>query len=744
MLIATVLLGAPATSSAAVLPAGTIESYVGAGIGDGAAAPDAIIDPRGLIVVTDTSPPDLYIADARHNRVRRVDGRTGVITTIAGNGTAGFAGDGGRAQDAALSMPIDVARDGAGNLYVSDYSNNRIRKITLDGHIATLAGNGTLGYGGDGGLATQAALHNPWGVAVGPDGYVYVADFGNNRIRKIGPPGCTPQTCTISTVAGNGAWGYAGDGGAALSATLRNPSDVTFDGSGNMVIADWGNQRIRRVAGGIITTVAGGGSVGSGGSVGDGGPALGGVLAYPTQVAADAVGNIYIADTQQRRVRLVRNGIITTVAGTGTAGDGGDGGAATLADIYSPYGVAIGASGSVWIATSADIASTIHNRVRYVDPRGVISSAVGGGFDDGGAAIDALVDPRGADAVAAGGAVPDLYFADGTNNIVRRVDGHTATMYVIAGTGIAGYQGDGGPARSAQLRFPIDVAVDSHGLVYIADSGNNVVRRIDTGGTITTVAGTGTRGYSGDGGLATRAQLASPNGVGVDDAGNVYIADYNNNRIRKLNTAGIITTVAGNGTAGYGGDGGPAVQAALHNPWDVAVGHDGTLYIADTFNQRIRRVDSTGTITTYAGTGLADFSGDGGPAGLAALNVPGSIALNASDDLFIGDRNNARVRVVRAKTGVIRTVAGTGGRGASGDGGLALDASFSAPSGLAVDPGGGMLFIASNDDGRVRLANVGCAIGAPPARAGDGALLVLALPLALLRFARRRDGDPSR
>ena len=461
---------------------GTIETYVGGGNGDGADAIDAMIDPRGLILVSDPSGADAYIADGRNNRVRRVDGATGIIQTVAGNGTRGFSGDGGQAQNAALALPLDVALDAAGNLYISDYDNNRIRKVTPGGVISTLAGNGNLSYSGDGGLATQAALYNPWGVAVGPDGYVYIADSGNNRIRKVGPPGCGPQSCVISTAIGSGAWGFAGDGGAAAGATLRTPSDVAFDSVGNMLIADWGNHRIRRVAGGIINTIAGGGTVGPTGGVGDGGPAVGAVLRYPAQVTVDGAGIVYITDTQQRRVRMVQNGTITTLAGTGTAGDGGDGGAAVNADMYPPYGVAIQA-GVVWIATTTDLAKSQHNRVRRVDAARTIVSVVGGGLGDGGAAVDALVDPRGAAAIPGGGPLPDLYFADGNNNVVRYVDGSDGTIYVLAGTGEAGYSGDGGPATNARLRIPLDVAVDRTGNVYIADTSNNAVRRVDGNGT---------------------------------------------------------------------------------------------------------------------------------------------------------------------------------------------------------------------------------------------------------------------
>lgn len=681
---------------------GVIDTYVGGGNGDGAAATDALTDPRGLVIASDPARPDTYIADGRNHRVRRVDAATGIIVTVAGTGESGFSGDGGLAQNAKLSLPMDVAVDAAGNVFIADYNNNRIRKVTPSGIISTFAGTGSLSYGGDNGLATQAALSNPWGVAVGPDGYVYIADFGNNRIRRVGPPGCTPQTCIISTVVGNGTWGYGGDNGPASSAVLRNPADIAFDASGNMLIADWGNHVVRRVVNGTIQTIAGGGSIGSSGSIGDGGPAVGSVLRYPTQVVANAAGAVYIADSLQRRLRKVQDGIITTAAGTGAAGSAGDGGPATQADMNLTYGVAVHAAGDVWVATTTDLARSQHNRVRRVDTRGIIEAVVGGGLGDGAAASDVLVDPRGSEARVGTGLLPDLYFADGANNVVRYVDGSDGRIHVLAGSGEAGYTGDGGWATQARLNKPLDVAVDHAGNVYIADTSNNVIRRVDRGGLITTVAGTGQRGFTGDGGPATAARLAAPTGVAVDRNGYLYIADYDNYRVRRV-VNGTITTFAGNGQYGWSGDGGEATAAMLRNPWDIVLAADGTMFIADTFNQRIRKVAPNGVISTYAGTGFSGFTGDGGAATAARLNSPSLLALDAANNLFITDSENRRIRVIAAQSGIIDTVAGNGQSGSSGDGGAARSASFSTPSGVAVDPNGGFLFVAANNDGRVRM-----------------------------------------
>jgi hypothetical protein len=711
--VALFLLGAPAQSALAVV--GIIDTYVGGGNGDGSDATGASIDPRGMIAVGAASAPDLYIADGRNNLVRRVDGQNGLITTVAGSGAVGFGGDGGSALNAKMNLPLDVARDGAGNLYIADMKNNRIRKVTASGQISTFAGNGNQTFGGDGGKSTDAALYNPYGLAVGPDGYVYIADLGNNRIRKVGPPNCTPGAaitnggCVITTVVGTGVWGYSGDGGLPSSATMRNPADVAFDSNGDMLIADWSNHRIRKVSNGIITTIAGGGFV-QNGSVGDGGPALLGTLRYPTQVSSDAAGNVYIADSQQRRIRKVANGIIYTVAGNGSQGSTGDYGPATQATMYDTWGVAVASNGSFWGTQTTDSPKSPNNRVRFVQD-GVIFSVVGGGVGDGGPAYEAVVDPRGGVAVQPPtGGPADIYFADGSNNVARWVDGATATMHTIAGTGVAGYTGDNGPATQAKLNTPTDVAIDGAGNIYIADTSNCVVRRIDTNGIITTVAGNGTRGYSGDGGIATNAQLNSPTGLAVD-GNRLYIADNNNYRIR-LVTDGRISTFAGTGSSGFGGDGGPATGAKLQNPFDVAV-YGGAVFIGDTWNHRIRRVDGNGTITTYAGSGYPGFSGDGNAATSAQLDAPTLLNFDQGGTLYVADSYNSRIRTITAN-GVIATVAGNGSDGASGDGGPATSASFSEPTGILVDPDGSSFFVTSSDDRLVRSVNNGGSTASTP------------------------------
>ena len=498
----------------------------------------------------------------------------------------------------------------------SSVSTHQFSLDKVLGVITTVAGNGTAGYSGDGEPATNASLGYPLGVALDISGNLYIAQSYNNRIRNVDTSGI------ITTVAGNGTYGYSGDGGPATNASLRAPSDVAVDASGNLYIADSANHCIRKVdTAGIITTVAG--------------------MSHPSDVAVDASGNLYIAEVDAHRISKVdTSGIITTVAGNGTWGYSGDGGPATNASFWQPWGVAVDASGNLYIADSAD------RRIRKVDTYGIITTVAGngaGGYSgDGGPATNAsLCAPLGVAVDASG----NLYIADWCNQRIRKVD-TSGIITTVAGNGAGGYSGDGGPATNASLWWPSGVAVDASGNLYIAEVGNQRIRRVDTSGIITTVAGNGTAGYSGDGGPATNARLCWPSDVAVDASGNLYIADWYNHRIRKVDTSGIITTVAGNGTASYSGDGGPATNASLRYPHGVAVDVNGNLYIADYDNHRIRTVDPLGIITTVAGNGTEGYSGDGGPATNARLQYPSGVTVDTSGNLYIADRDNHRIRKV--------------------------------------------------------------------------------------------------
>lgn len=335
------------------------------------------------------------------------------------------------------------------------------------------------------------------------------------------------------------------------------------------------------------------------------------------------------------------NPTISTFAGNGVSGYTGDNGQATVAEINSPYGVSVDTHGNVYIA------DTLNSVVRKVDASGNIITVAGNGTQgfsgDGGPAISArLYSPTRAVADAAG----NLYIADYYNSRIRKVD-TSGTITTFAGSGNQAFGGDGGPATAADLNLPYSVAVDSGGNVFIMDTWNNRVRRVDSSGTITTVVGTGFAGVLGDGGPATSAQLNEAEDIAVDGHGNLFIDDYGNSRIRKVDTAGIITTIAGNSNNGYAGDGGPATSATLNQPTGVAVAASGNVYIADFQNNRIRKVDTSGTITTFAGTGAFSSLGDGGPPTSAGLSNPMEVAVDANEHVYIADTQNMRIRKVQ-------------------------------------------------------------------------------------------------
>jgi hypothetical protein len=566
-------------------------------------------------------------------------------------------------------------------------------------------------------------------------------------------------------VAGTGTPGFAGDGGPATSAELSFPFGVTVDHAGNLVIADWGNGRIRVVAESTGTFY------GQPMTAGDIYSVVPGLVVRPAKgVAVDAAGNLVIADTESSQIRVwaARTGTFYgvamtagnsyTVAGREYPGFSGDGGPAIRAKLDEPMGVALDPSGNLVIDDYVNRrARVIANSTGtfYGQPMtaGDIYTVAGGAplgfYGEGVPATRALFSDPGIATDRAG----DMLISDGANLRVRMVPAVTGTfygqpmtsgnVYTVAGDGTSGFSGDGGPATSAELNGPGAATVDGADNLLISDSGNARIRvvaaatgsfygRAMTGGDIYTVAGDGTRGFSGDGGPATSAELASPGGVAVDGAGDILIADSGNNRIRmvpaatgmffgRAMTGGDIYTVAGNGTLGFSGDGGPATSAELNSPPDAAVDAAGNLLITD--NGRIRVVAAkTGTfygqamtvghIYTVAGGGKCCALGDGGPATRANLLDPEGVTLDAAGNLVIADTEDQRIRVVATTTGTfygramtagdIYTVAGHNLDGFSGDGGPATSASMNSPSSVAVD-GAGDILIADSGNSRIRM-----------------------------------------
>ena len=614
-----------------------------------------------------------------------------------------------------VRLPISggIAIGSAGEIYFS--AGNAVMKVDAKGILTRVAGTGKYGYSGDGGSALSAQLAWPAGLAFDSSGNLFIADNANHRIRKVTPTGI------ISTVVGGSA-GYSGDGGLAVNATLNWPTAVAVDTLGEMFIADTANQVVRKVdARGIITTIATG-------------------LNSPEGVAVNSSGDLYIADyaTEDGCCEIVYSGRIVKMTADGTSAiltSGPPG-------LQSPRGMAVDATGNIYVADA------IGDRVWKVSDGGVFSVASGNSFDeyacpsDYPVSRDQLICPMGVAVDGSG----NLYVADTGHSRIARVSSQGAITNVVGDGTLGNYWGDGGEATESGVYFPLGVVADNAGNLYVSDSSNSRVRKVASDGTITTVAGTGVSGYSGDGGAATAARLKAPTGLALDASGNLYIADRADNRIRKVSMDGTITTVAGRGDAGLPlGDGGQATVASLAEPMGVAVDKTGNVYIADTGFNLIRKVSPSGVITTVAGRnyyqdgpidvgspislafdaagslyiasfntirklspdgalstiagnaafGFAPPSGDGGPATSAALQGPFFVALDVAGNLYISGGSlsgyplgSGYVREVTTD-GIIHTIAGNGTTGYSGDGGPANKAAFSqATAGIAVDTGG--------------------------------------------------------
>jgi hypothetical protein len=689
-IFAALLLAALLVSLPALAQQDVITTLIGGGP-NGIPALDAnLYNPYGTAV---DSSGTVYIAAYNQNRVFKVDS-TGTITVVAGNGAPGYSGDGvvgGAALYATLNHPFAVAVDASKNVYIADYNNCVIRMVNTAGTISTIAGTqGSCSYAGDGGKATAAEIYYPEGVGVDTLGNLYIGDYANCDVRKV-----ILSTNIISTAAGNHTCGYSGDGGAATAAQLNYVSAVETDTAGDLFIADYGNCVIREVtkSTGKISTIAGDHTLGCGFS-GDGNPATGAQIYQVFGLAVNGGGTVVaIADYQNQRIRqFTVGGDINTIAGNGTACAGvcGEGGAATSAELYYPVGVAENSSGStIYVGNNSNYVVddiTGGNLNRFAGNHSYNTETLITGAPAGGVSLNnpygLAIDPSG-----------DVYIADSHDYMVREYVKSTGLVNFFAGNGTYGFSGDGGAATSADFTYIWGVARDASGNIYIADGSNCLIREV-TAGNVNVFAGLVVSnsprcGYTGDGGPATSAELYQPYGVAVDKKGSIYIADYSEHVIRKV-TAGVINTIAGiGGLAGYSGDGGPATNALLNGPVAVAVDPAGNVFIADYNNSRVREISAaTGIITTVAGTGNSTFSGDG----LATSNsvyAPQGVAVDANDNLFISDYNE-RVRWV-SPNGIMTTIAGNGTPGYAGDGGLATSGNLYEPTGIVLDAAGDVL-----------------------------------------------------
>lgn len=626
-------------------------------------------------------------------QVHRVD-PNGHMDLLAGHGLGGPIEDGGPAAELSLGIVYGLALDPSGALLISEANARRVRRLDLaTGVLTTVAGGGSTPYQ-DGLPATQVGLGFLYGIAVDPGGNLLIAANALDRLLRV-----DAVTGIITTVAGTGTAGDSGDGGPATSAMISSPAGIVVDAAGNIFFSDLGNVRVRRVdaATGIISAYAG---TGTPGNAGDGGPATSATLYGPRGLALNGDGDLFISDNLYTGdgvlgwVRVVdgSTGIISAVAGFGNMT--GEGIPALDHALEGPSDLDVDPAGNLFIADEGEqlfVGAALTGRLFFVEEAtGLISTYAGGTLSQG----DGLLGP---DARLMGvtglstNASGDLFVSDA--NWIRRIDAATGMITRVAGTDDTGpFLGDGAPALQEWLDAPWGTAFDAAGNLFIAETRDHQIRWVDMStGIIDTYAGDGTQGFGGDGGQAKNASLNFPTDVAFDPAGDLYIADRFNHRIRKVRTQnGRISTVAGDGTKGFGGDGGPATAASLASPHGVAFDAGGNMFIADTENFRIRRVDaSTGNISTVAGDGTLGFGGDGGPATSAQLGRIPSLEVDGNGDLLLGDSTNYAVRKVDMATGIIDTVAGTGGRGFGPNRVAATASAFQGPLGIVADGAGG-------------------------------------------------------
>ncbi len=764
-----------------------IQTVAGGGVADGGPANEANLNGPQAVAVDREG--NLYISDTGHHRIRRVDRRTGIITTIAGTGVPGNIGDHGPALEARLYSPHGIAFDSEGDLYIADTENRRVRRLDQDGLLHPFVGqrpipprnplqsmsfrdhDHTLMF-----LPKdpqgEVELAPPHHLAVDPTGYIYVTEMENNRISKIKIP-----TGEQSVVAGEiTAAGFAGDRGPAIQASLMNPHSIALDARGNLYVADTMNHRIRKVeaATGIITTVAGTGAIGFSG---DGGPATKAGLSFPAGIAVGLDGTVYVADSGNKVVRKIDpDQTIETVAGRpGRSGLEGEGGPATKATLTLPVGLALDREGNLYIADSGS------SLIRKVSPSGIINTIAGNGHccfsGDGLQATNAAFTPPYGITIGPEG---NLYVADRDNHRIRRVDVQTGVVTTVVGKGMPGFEGDGGSAQEALLSNPMGVAVGRDGVLFIADYGNHRIRKAEwvPSGPIAGEARIGEpsnrapeaaaipSAISRDGPprytvkkddtlwnisaslLAdallwpeiwkTNPSISNPDliypgevievpaGAGGARAPVSRGADEPTPPAPSLTArTSMITTVAGNGIPDFTGDGRPATETSLHSPVGIAIDSAGNLYISDAGNGRVRFLDQkTGILTTVAGTGRYGYSGDGGPATDADLASPTGLAVDREGNLYIADTDNHRVRRLNRDTGLITTVAGDGKSSFGGDGAPATQASLRYPSGISVDAES--LYIADTGHHMVRIVSLKTGIIASlagvgrPGLSGDG------------------------
>jgi len=635
---------------------------------DGAGSNARFVRPAGVLA---DRFGNVYVADTDSGTIRKIS-PGGSVTTLAG--TAGVLGNADGAGSAArFDGASGMAVDGFGVLYVADANNNSIRKVTSSGGATTLAGSGQAGS--TDGSGTSAQFFHPSGVAVDSSGNVFVADTFNHTIRKISPLG------TVTTFAGTA--GIPGSiDGTGTGARFSFPTGIAISTNNVLFVTDSQNGTIRTITpAGVVTTLAG--TAGQTGTADGVGPAA--RFTYPTGIGWNTDGSLYVTDGASTIRKISSNGGVTTLAGSaGTTGttDGSN----SIARFSAPLGLSLDSGGNIYIA------DTNNDTIRLISNSGVVTTLAG-------SPPAASVDATGSSArfnlpnAVAVDTAGNVYIADSSNQTIRKIT-PTGVVTTLAGTAGLGGSADG-TGSNARFSSPSAIAIDSNGVLYIADSGNNTIRKISTAGTVSTLAGTAGQRGSVDS-TGSSARFDHPTGIAVDRLGTVYVSDSYNHTVRKITTSGAVTTLAGSADL-IGSTDGTGSTARFYFPGALAVDTSLNVYVVDQ-NRVIRKISSIGTVTTLAGSPNAVGSADGTGAS-ARFNHPAGLAVDGTGTLFVADSNNNTIRLV-TPAGVVSTIGGNAGQIGSADG-IAGAALFNHPSGIAVDTAGN-LYIADTYNDAIR------------------------------------------
>jgi sugar lactone lactonase YvrE len=681
----------------------TLAGNAGYGIADGPGSTARFNNPSG---VARDGAGNLYVADSYNHTIRKIT-PAGEVSTLAGLAESSGSADGPGAT-ARFYYPSAVAVDSAGNLYVADTYNFTIRKITPSGEVSTVAGQAGF-LGSADGTGSNARFYYPRGVAVDSTGNLYVADTSNHTLRKITPAG------EVSTLAGLAGASGSADGPRA-TARFYLPRGVAVDSTGIVYVADTENHTLRKVTpAGVVSTLAG--VAGASGSAD--GPGTAARFYEPAGVAVDSAGNLCVADTYNCSIRTITSGgEVSTLAGQAMTWGSADG-PGTAARFYHPSGVVMDSAGTIYVA------DTYNSTLRALTPGGVVSTLAGrAGQTDG-------VDGPGSNAhfyhpydVAVDSA-GNAYVADTDNHTLRKI---TPGGVVSTLAGRAGSQGSAdGPGSEARFYHPASVAVDSTGTVYVADYGNNTLRKVTPGGEVSTLAGRAGVSGSADG-PGVDARFYGPSGLAVDGIGNLYVADAGNHTIRKVTPAGEVSTLAGLARS-YGSADGAGSNARFYYPSGVAVDSAGTVYVADYYNHTIRKVTPGGEVSTLAGQAGSWGTADGTGA-TARFYCPSGLAVDSAGTVYVADTDNHTLRLV-TPAGKVSTLAGRVRSLGSADG-TGSNAQFYYPSGVAVDSTG-TLYVADTDNHTIRVGRLAPESPVLGIRL-TGDQLILSWPLAASNF----------